>query len=136
MPRTTFDKLGGFYDQNILGGGDIAFVYCLSRRWRHINLRAKNPNDAHFATTPVYVAYKERGVNLNLRVGYLEDVICRHFWHGAALNRQYTKRGQYCPLAHGEDFPVTYRDDGLLMWTKPECSTQLKSYFLSRLEDG
>jgi hypothetical protein len=136
MTRDAFNRLRGFYDHNATGSGDIAFSYSLDKRWRHINLRAKTPNDAHFSTTPRYNAYRDRGVSLDLRVGYLADVECQHLWHGDMLKRRYTQRATYCPLRHGEDFPVTYRDDGLLMWTKPEISEQMKQYFLSRQEDG
>lgn len=136
MTRSTFDRLGGFYDHNVVGSGDIAFVYALDKRWQHINLHSRAPNDVHVSTTPRYRAYRDHAVSLNLHVGYLADVECRHLWHGYLAGRQYMHRGKYCPVARGEDFPLAYRDDGLLMWTKSEQSAQLKTYFLSRHEDG
>jgi hypothetical protein len=136
MTRQTFNRLNGFYDRDVVGGGDIAFAYSLDKRWHHVNLKARTPNDAQFSNTPHYRRYRERGVNLNLRVGYLENVPCQHLWHGEFANRQYTQRGKYCPVLYGEDFPLTYRDDGLLAWTSNTRSHHLQNYFLSRREDG
>lgn len=136
MTRSAFDDLGGLYDRHILGGGDIALTYSLNHRFAHVDLRARNPFDAHFATTPSYEAYRKRGVRLHLRVGCLDDVQCRHSWHGDTVHRQYTARGTYLPLDAGDEYPVRTRADGLLEWTNPGAGAEVRKYFLSRREDG
>lgn len=136
MTRQAFDELGGIYDRHVLGGGDIALTYSLSHRFAHVDLRKRNPHDAHFATTPSYAEYRSRGVKLHLRVGCLDNVKCRHKWHGDTVNRQYTSRGDYFPLEPGDEYPVRHREDGLLEWTNPRAGAAVEKYFLSRREDG
>lgn len=136
MTRRTWDFLGGMYDRHILGGGDIALAYSLDRRFVDVNLRVRSPDDAHFATTPSYATYRHRGASLRLTVGCLDDVHCIHRWHGDRTLRQYQTRGTYYPLAEGDEYPLRYRDDGLLEWTDARASEAVQRYFESRLEDG
>ena len=136
MTRRAFQFLGGFYDRHILGGGDIALAYSLHPRFVHVDLRARNPDDAHFATTPSYETYRHRGVSLALRIGCLENVDCHHRWHGDTVHRQYCHRGKYLPLEPGDEYRVHARPDGLLAWDNPDDSERVAAYFRSRQEDG
>lgn len=136
MTRRAFEFLGGFYDRHPLGGGDIAFAYSLDLRWAGVDLRQRTPHDAHFAASPSYGMYRLRGANLCLRVGCLEHVDAIHQWHGDTDDRQYCSRGTYLPLEPGQEYPLRYRDDGLLEWTDPAASEAVKQYFQSRREDG
>lgn len=136
MTRRSFEMLGGLYDRHILGGGDIGFAYSLDQRWVDVDLRARSPLDAHFATTPSYEIYRFRGASLGLKIGCLEDVNAVHRWHGDVANRQYCSRGTFLPLAVGEEYPLGYRADGLLEWTDPAASEAVARYFQSRKEDG
>lgn len=136
MTRRAFDFLDGFYDRHVLGGGDIALAYSLDLRWVGVDLRARNPDDAHFAASPSYGQYRMRAANLCLRVGCLDNVDAIHRWHGDVELRQYCSRGKYLPLAAGEEYPLRYREDGLLEWTDPSASEAIKRYFESRREDG
>lgn len=136
MTRRAFDFLGGLYDCHPLGGGDIAFAYSLDLRWACVDLRQRTPHDAHFAASPSYGMYRMRAANLCLRVGCLEQVDVIHQWHGDAGDRQYCSRGTYLPLEAGQEYPLRYRDDGLLEWTDAAASEAVRRYFLSRREDG
>lgn len=136
MTRRAFDFLGGFYDRHPLGGGDIALAYSLDLRWVGVDLRARNPDDAHFAATPSYGMYRMRAANLCLRVGCLEQVDAVHLWHGDVNNRQYCSRGTYLPIDPGREYPVHARPDGLLEWDNAAHSERVAKYFRSRKEDG
>lgn len=136
MTRRAFDFLDGLYPYHVLGGGDIALAYSLDLRWVGVDLRARNPDDAHFAASPSYGMYRMRAANLCLRVGCLEQVDAVHQWHGDVDDRQYCSRGTYLPLEAGQEYPLRYRDDGLLEWTDPAASEAVRRYFASRREDG
>lgn len=136
VTRRAYEFLGGWYDRHILGGGDIAIAYSLDPRFVHVDLRARNPDDAHFATTPSYEMYRHRGASLALRVGCLDAVDCVHRWHGDTVNRQYCSRGTYFPIAPGEEYPIRHRADGLLEWTDKDAGEAVANYFASRREDG
>lgn len=136
MTLRAYEFLGGFYDRHVLGGGDIALAYSLDPRFVNVDLRARNPDDAHFSTTPSYETYRHRGVSLCLRVGSLENVDCGHQWHGDIADRQYTSRGTYWPIEPGQEYPLRHRDDGLLEWTNPAAGEAVRRYFESRREDG
>lgn len=136
MTRYAYNRLGGFFDRHPLGGGDIAFTYSLDEKWVNVDLRAKNPRDAHFATTPAYETYRRNGVACRLKVGYLPHTEVYHHWHGEVVHRQYCSRGTYCPLQPGQEFPLVRRTDGLLAWRSTAISARVAEYFASRREDG
>ena len=139
MTRRAFEFLGGLYDRHVVGGGDIALAYSLHPRFAHVDLRAKTPNDAFFAEMPSYLTYRHRAASLCLRIGSLENVDCRHKWHGDVVNRQYTQRGSYLDhlgLKYGDEWPLRYRSDGLLEWADKAASEGVRRYFASRREDG
>lgn len=136
MTRRAFEFMGGFYDRHILGGGDLGMAFALDLRWVGVDLRTRNPLDAHFAASPSYGMYRMRAANLCLRVGCLEDVDAIHRWHGDADDRQYCSRGTFLPLEPGQEYPLRYREDGLLEWTDSTASEAVQKYFASRREDG
>lgn len=136
MTRRAFDFLDGFYDRHVLGGGDLGMAFALDLRWVGVDLRARNPLDAHFAASPSYGIYRMRAANLCLRVGCLEQVDAVHHWHGDTEHRQYCSRGEFLPLQPGQEYPVRCREDGLLEWTDPAASEAVRKYFQSRKEDG
>jgi hypothetical protein len=136
MTRRAFDLLGGFYDRHPIGGGDIAFTYSLDARWAACELRKRLPHDAHFWVSPSFEAYRAAATATRLRVGFLPYTECYHSWHGEIVNRQYTSRGVYMPLEHGEEYPLTRRPDGLLAWRSAEDSERVRAYFTGRREDG
>ena len=136
MTRRAFEFLGGIFDRHVLGGGDMGLAFSLDLRWVGVDLRARNPLDAHFAASPSYGIYRMRAANLCLKVGCLEHVDAVHQWHGSHEDRQYQTRGTYLPLKPGQEYPLRYRDDGLLEWTDAAASEAVRRYFLSRREDG
>jgi hypothetical protein len=136
MTRRAFDFIGGFYDRHILGGGDLGFAFALDLRWAGVDLRARNPHDAHFAASTSYGIYRMQAANLCLRVGCLENVDAIHQWHGDTADRQYCSRGSFLPLEPGHEYPVHARSDGLLEWDNPADSERVLAYFRSRREDG
>lgn len=136
MTKRAFDRLGGFYDRHPLGGGDIGFTYSLEPRYVSVDLRAKNPRDAHFASSPSYETYRRCGAACRLRVGYLPHTEVYHHWHGEIIHRQYCARGSYCPIAPGDEYPLIRRNDGLLAWGSAEVAASVAEYFASRREDG
>ena len=129
--RTAYERMGGLYQQSILGSGDhnMAFAF--------LGNAAKSVNEC------VTEDYKQSIIDFqekvtSLRLGYIPGVI-RHFFHGSKKNRKYSERWQilvnhcYSPLIH-----LTTNKDGLLIPTA-ECPAGLLSdiltYFGERNED-
>ena len=129
--RKAYEKMGGIYQESILGAGDhnMALSYI------------KNGGvSVNKEVTPEYkasvVAFETRVKNL--RLGYVPGVI-RHYFHGSKKKRFYGDRwyilvrNNYEPSRH-----ITINQDGLIIPT-PQCPPKLISeimnYFRSRDED-
>lgn len=129
--RRAYDRMGGLYEDSILGSGDhnMSFAF-LGQSEKSINCNVSQGYKDSLAL------FQQRAANL--RLGYVPGVI-RHYFHGQKKNRKYNERwqilldNQYDPFAH-----ITKNKDGLLVPT-PDCPPQLLTsileYFLERNED-
>jgi hypothetical protein len=129
--RKAWEKMGGVYDQSILGSGD--FNMSLS----FLGMGDKSVNEG------VHPNYLQSIIDFQKRVkgsrlGYVPNVILHNF-HGSKINRKYQERWkilvehQYNPKTM-----ITYNSDGLIV-TTDKFPEQLKldiiKYFQERLED-
>ena len=133
--RDTFQRMGGYYDRAIVGGGDMMFVCsflppeCIASHQTDMQIPAMIFEGA-------WPAYKQRVERLNPRIGYL-DIKALHLFHGLALNRQY--RTRYKNILHRMegtwDETVELNKDGLYEFKDPEKKGMLLEYFKARKED-
>lgn len=129
--RKTYEKIGGLYENSILGSGDH-------------NMTLSIIGNAHKSLNKnVNIDYLNDVLNFqnkikNIRLGYIPGVI-RHYYHGSKKNRKYHERWQilvdnnYSPLMH-----IKKDNNGLLIPTE-SCPKKLLddiyNYFLERNED-
>jgi hypothetical protein len=131
MTRRAFDRMGGFYENYVIGGGDTAFAYAVTQ-----NPLRKYCSEAAGALqgSRSYGQYWARAAATpRLRVGHLAGLLWHH-WHGSNQNRRYTSRMNYLPCIG--DLPLVRRGDGLLEWEDPRHSAPVLEYLRSRREDG
>jgi len=131
ITRKAYDKIGGLYENSILGAGDHNMALCLIG----LGLNSLNGN-----TTD---AYKEDVLNFQdrargLRLGYTPGII-RHFFHGKKINRRYGDRWQILiKFAYDPSRHITRGRDGLICPTT-NCPSKLldeiMEYFRGRDED-
>jgi hypothetical protein len=129
--RKTYDKMGGLFENSILGSGDHNMALSIIG------------NAGNSVNKDVNIDYLNDVLNFqdkikNIRLGYVPGVI-RHYYHGSKKNRKYHERWQilvnhkYSPSLH-----ITKDSNGLLIPTD-ECPKQLLddiyNYFLERNED-
>ena len=130
--RRAYEKMGGLYQNSILGSGDHNMAYSFMGWGRKsVNNLA---NDEYLAD--VLEFQKRVG---SLRLGYVTGVI-KHYYHGSKSDRKYSERWQilvkhqYNPREH-----MTLNADGLLVPTG-SCPTELlediMNYFRERNEDS
>ena len=135
MRRTAFDALGGWYDRQPCGGGDSAFAFALCP-----SDSTARPAwiDQQLVTmeSPSFVEYKARANAANLRVGYVRGFRCCHRWHGDTAHRRYEQRNSMAPDLVAGEFPLEYRSDGLMQWTRGVDESRIRNYFRERREDG
>jgi len=131
MTRKAYEKLGGLYEEGVLGSGDSMMALSFINKV-YILLNMDYHND-----------YKNSILNFQkkakqLRLGYTPGVI-RHFYHGTKENRKYTERwrilinNKYSPLYH-----LTYDNLGILIPTKKmsfDFKNDIINYFKERKED-
>lgn len=131
MTRKAYEKIGGLYDQSILGSGDNNMAFAIL---------GKGQTTLNGLTTDDYkksLADFELKAS-TLRLGYVPGMI-RHFFHGSKANRRYTQRWtilvnrQFSPSLH-----LKKNVDGILVPTA-ECPQSLLDdileYFSQRNED-
>lgn len=141
MTRKTFDAIGGFYVRQPLGNCDTAFSAALAPGDLKTVAKAFNTVVRRtFFSSPSYAEYRKRVQALKLRVGCLATVNALHYWHGNLEDRRYLERDQTylaaCRVAGEDEYPLYFREDGLMQWSNPEASAKAREYFLLRKEDG
>jgi hypothetical protein len=108
MTRRAFDRLGGLFQEAVLGSGD----YIMAKAFTGDVLAALPPN--------VSAGYRQRFVEYGaratmLRIGYVPGVI-RHYFHGSKKNRKYQERSlllskwNFDPIQH-----LRYDSNGLML---------------------
>lgn len=129
--RKTYEKLGGLYEQAILGSGDNIMALSLIQKAKY----AINEEYGEEYRESIFDYEKKTKL---LRIGYVPGVI-RHYYHGSKKNRNYGNRwkilvdNNYIPNKH-----FAKDANGILVPTY-DCPTQLLSeifnYFKSRNDD-
>jgi hypothetical protein len=129
--RKAYDKMGGLYENAILGSGDNIMMLSLIGQ---VQKALHENNDASYKRDAF--AYQDRV--RQLRFSYVPGVI-RHYYHGSKANRRYRERWQilvdhkYDPFIH-----VTKNKNGLLIPTDkcpPKLLEDIMTYFIERNED-
>jgi hypothetical protein len=136
MTRKAFDALGGWFDRHPSGGADTAFVYAHRPLSAAMSQRLGIAVHASFAKSPGYTAYTRKATRLALRFDIAPGLTARHLWHGSFRDRGYVTRNEVIQPSLSGDFPVHYRDDGLLEWDDDALNRPSREYFRSRKEDG
>ncbi len=133
--RSTLE-ICGFYDTNIIGGGDAILAFAaigkLDDYWLS---RVQAPKMQAYSRQ---WAAKASEAGLFDRVGSLDQKLF-HLWHGSFSNRNY--RGRHAILVSYDFDPATdvrFAANGTWEWTKPQgdLARDVAAYFHTRLEDG
>lgn len=129
--RKAWDKMGGVYDQSILGSGDFNMA---------MSFLGMGDKSVNYAVHPNYlqsILDFQKRIKF-MRLSYIIGTI-RHFHHGHKVNRKYQDRWKIL-VEHQYDpkTMITYNQDGLIT-TTDKFPEQLKldiiKYFEERLED-
>ena len=129
--RKAYDKMGGLYQSNILGAGDLNMA--LSLIGNSVKSLDKDATSDYKNSLEEFQR-KASG----LRLGYVPGVI-RHYFHGSKKNRKYLELAVI--LAHHKYEPskhIMLRSDGLLIPTSScpqKLLDEILNYFAERNED-
>ena len=125
----------GFYERNIIGGGDSVLAFAaLGRLDDYFAVRRLTP--AHRDDVRTWAAAAELST-LFSAIGALDNKLY-HLWHGTIGNRNYD--GRYEILRRHDFDPVCdirYSSNKTWMWSHPRSALadEVGSYFFSRCED-
>ena len=131
ITRKAYERIGGLYENSILGAGDHIMLLCL------LGNGAKSINQNCSNDYKEDVLEFQRNVQ-TLRFGYVPGLI-RHYYHGSKKNRKYQERWQilvkheYSPFKH-----LTRDEKGIIIPNADfpeELKTDIYQYFLERNED-
>ncbi|MFM7846584.1 MAG: hypothetical protein ACKPEY_20450 [Planctomycetota bacterium] len=125
----------GFYDVDILGGGDVSFVAALSGCYdiaiQSHGLTAKSKSHYLNWATSLHAE-----VNQNVRC---LDTRIFHLWHGDLTNRKYDSRYRgFDRFQFDPDSDLALNECSTWSWSspKPDLHRYTAEYFSSRREDG
>jgi hypothetical protein len=131
MTRKAYERLGGLYDNAVVGSGDIVMALSFIN---NVHLWQQSTYNADYNNS--MIDYQKKA--LNIRLGYVPGVI-RHYYHGSKINRKYVERkdilitNEFSPSIH-----ITYDENGVRIPTS-ECPqqfiTDIMKYFIERKED-
>ncbi|NBO72870.1 MAG: hypothetical protein EBU66_16055 [Bacteroidetes bacterium] len=133
--RSVFKRLGGFYPNALIGGGDSLFMLnffydTIPESWIQRFDKALNLFTGDWAT------YHTRFKEVNPTLGHL-NIKAMHLFHGLILHRQYGTRysilNKYANTTWDNVFKVN--DDGLTEFIDPKMNTILLKFFKQRNED-
>lgn len=136
MTRNFFNKIEGFYEECILGAGDLAFVCSLdTKNIIYDNLKKQHLINKHklFYDGSTYISYKNNIKNLSFRISYLNNCDAYHLYHGNIEDRQYNHR--YDLLNNFESIQFNKNKNGILEFVDESIAKICYQYFISRKED-
>jgi len=127
--RDFFDKMGGLYENSILGSGD----YIMTQGYLGLN------SSVHGDLVGFDEDIKRYNKNLdNIKIGYIPTNI-KHFFHGSKENRRYIERNDiYVNHKFDPNIHITKDKNGVIIPTKKMTKQFLKDiedYFRVRNED-
>lgn len=132
MTRRAYERLGGLYQDGVLGSGDSIMALAFIGYAKKMN---RGDYDEDYNESMIKYESKCKG----LRLGYVPGVI-RHYYHGSKANRKYTERWQLL-IKHSYS-PKRYLkvdvNNGLLVPTEEmpeEFIKDIYNYFYERKED-
>jgi hypothetical protein len=125
--RKTFKEINGFFEHNIIGGGDTLF-------WSSFGCMIDTESSKYRGD----IAYKYLKYKINNHkilsskdVGYLKNNTALHLYHGSIKNRQYRTRHEYINPLNIDNF--YYNKYGVL---EVKNEPKILQYFSTRNEDG
>lgn len=129
--RDFFEQIGGLYQYDIVGGGDVVFAGAM--------LGADTSKRYSLSGVKEAAEYIKRVNDVAVGgVGYIEADVC-HLWHGEDQHRQYITRYNNF-LALGYEPALHLNNSGpSFKWTDAaptEMKKYLRDYFIYRREDG
>jgi hypothetical protein len=134
--RDIFRKLGGFYPNAIIGGGDALFTFNfyptgMPRFWVD-----NQEGGAIHTIIEQWPKYNENFKHVNPKLGHL-NIKCFHLFHGLMIKRQYdTRYSLFSKDLTGKwNDVITYNKDGLTEFVNPHLRKILYKYFKDRDED-
>jgi len=133
--RSVFKRLGGFYPNAIIGGGDSLFMLnffydTIPEVW------VKRFNKAFHLFTSDWANYHARFKEVNPTLGHL-NIKALHLFHGLMLDRQYTTRYSILDKYANNTWDAIFKvnDDGLTEFIDPNMNDILLKFFKERKED-
>ena len=129
--RKTYERIGGLYEDAILGSGDNIMALSIIQK-------AKYAINEQYTEEYINSIFEFEKKTKLLRIGYVPGVI-RHYYHGSKKNRNYGNRwkilvdNEYNPTKH-----ITRDENGIIVPSNhcPETLlTGILDYFKSRNDD-
>lgn len=131
ITRKAYEKIGGLYENAILGSADNIMAHAFINK--SSTTIHNNSNDGYKNDIKTYTENANK-----LRLGYVPTII-RHYYHGSKINRKYNDRWRIL-LKHDYN-PKTFLEkrDDIICSNDAQFSNELKeeliNYFRERKED-
>ena len=130
LTRSFFNRMGGFFDKNLLGSSDQIFCASILKKETMLG------NTTHPLIKDFVVSFFNNLYNLSYSVTYL---YCEtlHLYHGTFKNRQYESRESIIKhITEPWEVIYTINEDGFWELNDPSLKDTFHKYFINRAEDG
>jgi hypothetical protein len=129
--RKTYDRIGGLYEDAILGSGDNIMALSIIQK-------AKYAINEQYTEEYINSIFEFEKKTKLLRIGYVPGVI-RHYYHGSKKNRNYGNRWKILVDNHYNPAKHISRDENGIIVPSSQCPntllTSIMDYFKSRNDD-
>jgi hypothetical protein len=121
--RNFYHSIGGIFEDCITGAGDSLFWSCFFEKEDYKFIKETNNKDKFLEYRKKLRSFIDKDC-----VGYLENNILFHMYHGSEENRRYNQRKKYLP----ENYKIFKNEYGVL---EIESEKDFLNYFVDRKED-
>jgi hypothetical protein len=129
VKREWFKKVGGFFEEAVLGTGDACF-------WHSIDLSLNKRGLPEDNISKYFKKYNLKNYINKIKkntpkVGYTKRCFAGHLPHGGKIDRQYEDRINYV-----DKIEIIKNKFGIYEWVDKENNKKMYEYFLKRKDDG
>lgn len=132
--RQAWQKIGGWFDQNVSGSNDTALALAMESEG-HAKSWTRRWFERLGENSPAWHDYRENIQRENPTIGYAKENHLIHRWHGSNANRQYSSRHKLFIRKKNGNHPIHKNKNGLWQWDSPELNEGPLKYFQGRKDD-
>lgn len=120
--RNFFEKIGGLFEYNIVGAGDLLYANLCN----NLNFNYSNSSEGYKNLVKNYSIYFK-----DVKINYIEGHLI-HLWHGNWADREYDKRWEILSNHNYDPNKDIIKENGIIKLTNKNLENDILNYFNRR----